>query len=99
MLIVGLTGGIASGKSLVSRIFRDLGASLIDADRIVHELLAPDQEAGKEVAEHFGRDILLPDGSIDRRKLGEIVFNDQEQRALAQHMPPPPGCSRYIPGR
>ena len=81
MLIVGLTGGIASGKSLVSRIFRDLGASLIDADRIVHELLAPGQEAGKEVAEHFGRDILLPDGSIDRRKLGEIVFNDQEQRA------------------
>lgn len=81
MLIVGLTGGIASGKSLVSRIFRDLGASLIDADRIVHELLAPGQEAGKEVAEHFGRGILLPDGSIDRRKLGEIVFNDQEQRA------------------
>ena len=81
MLIVGLTGGIASGKSLVSRIFRDLGAALIDADRIVHELLAPGQEAGKEVAEHFGRDILLPDGSIDRRKLGEIVFNDQEQRA------------------
>jgi dephospho-CoA kinase len=81
MLIVGLTGGIASGKSLVSRVFRDLGASLIDADRIVHELLAPGQEAGKEVAEHFGRDVLLPDGSIDRRKLGEIVFNDQEQRA------------------
>jgi dephospho-CoA kinase len=80
MLLVGLTGGIASGKSLVARIFKDLGAHIIDADRIVHDLLEQDQQAGKEVLENFGKDILLPDGGINRRKLGEIVFNDAEKR-------------------
>jgi dephospho-CoA kinase len=81
MLLVGLTGGIASGKSLVARVFKDLGARLIDADRIVHDLLSPDQQAGQEVLSYFGKQILLPDGRIDRRKLGEIVFNDAEKRA------------------
>jgi dephospho-CoA kinase len=81
MFIVGLTGGIASGKGLVARVFKDLGAHVIDADRIVHELLEPDQQACREVLDHFGKDILLPHGGIDRRKLGEIVFNDAEQRA------------------
>jgi len=81
MLLVGLTGGIASGKSLVGRVFRDLGAHLIDADRIVHCLLERNEQAWKEVLDHFGQDILLPNQEIDRRKLGEIVFNDEEQRA------------------
>jgi dephospho-CoA kinase len=81
MFMVGLTGGIASGKSLVARVFKDLGAHVIDADRIVHELLEPGQQACKEVVNHFGKDILLPNGAIDRRKLGEIVFNDPEKRA------------------
>ncbi len=81
MLLVGLTGGIASGKSLVAHLLRDLGAHLIDADRIVHELLEPNQQAFREVLDHFGKDILLPDGCIDRRKLGEIIFNEQQQRA------------------
>ena len=81
MLIVGLTGGIASGKSLVTRVLRDLGAHVIDADKIVHNLLAPGQEACSEVVAHFGQDIQLPDGSIDRRKLGDIVFNHPEERA------------------
>jgi len=81
MLLVGLTGGIASGKSLVARVFKDLGAHLIDADRIVHELLEPNQEAYGEVLNHFGREVLLPDDGINRRKLGEIIFNDAEKRA------------------
>lgn len=81
MLIVGLTGGIASGKSLVARVFKDLGAHVIDADRIVHELLEPNEQAWREVLDHFGRDILLPDGGINRRKLGDIVFNDAEKLA------------------
>jgi dephospho-CoA kinase len=81
MFIVGLTGGIASGKSLVARVFKDLGAHVIDADRIVHELLEPEQQACREVLDHFGRDILLPHGGIDRRKLGELVFSDPEKRA------------------
>lgn len=80
MLIVGLTGGIASGKSLVARVFQNLGARIIDADRLVHELLEPDQQAWDEVVEHFGKEILHPDKSIDRRKLGEIVFSDSEDR-------------------
>jgi len=81
MLLVGLTGGIASGKSLVARVFKDLGAHLIDADRIVHELLEPNQEAFNDVLDHFGTEILLSDNCIDRRKLGEIIFNDAEKRA------------------
>jgi dephospho-CoA kinase len=81
MLLVGLTGGIASGKSLVTRVFRDKGAHIVDADRIVHELLAPDGAACSGVAEHFGGTIRLPDGSIDRRKLGDIIFNHPEERA------------------
>lgn len=81
MLIVGLTGGIASGKTFVSRILRDLGAHVIDADRIVHELLAPGQDANREVIGHFGKAIGFTDGSIDRRKLGNIVFNDPAERA------------------
>ncbi len=81
MLIVGLTGGIASGKSFVARIFKRLGTHLIDADRIVHELLEPGQLANQEVVDYFGTAILLPDKCIDRRKLGEIVFNNPEKRA------------------
>lgn len=81
MLLVGLTGGIASGKSLAARVLRDLGAHVIDADAIVHNLLGAGQEACCDIAAHFGKDILLPDGSVDRRKLGEIVFNHPEERA------------------
>ncbi len=81
MLLVGLTGGIASGKSLVGKVLRDLGANLIDADQIVHCLMEQNQQAWQEVVEHFGQGILLSNREIDRRKLGEIVFNDEEQRA------------------
>jgi dephospho-CoA kinase len=81
MIIVGLTGGIASGKSLVAKVFKDLGAHVIDADRIVHELLEPGQQAWEEVLAYFGSGIELPDKTIDRRKVGEIVFSDPEKRA------------------
>ncbi len=81
MLLVGLTGGIASGKSLVSRIFKELGAHVIDADRIVHELLAPGEPAWTQVVKYFGEGILRADRGIDRRKLGEVVFRDEEKRA------------------
>lgn len=81
MLVVGLTGGIASGKSLVAKVFQDLGAHIIDADKIVHELLEPGQQAWEEVVKYFGPEIVFPDKTIDRRKLGAIVFNDAEKRA------------------
>jgi dephospho-CoA kinase len=80
MIMIGLTGGIASGKSLVARIFRDLGAHLIDADAIVHDLLGPDHPAAAEVIAHFGSGICGADTGVDRRKLGEIVFNDRAER-------------------
>lgn len=81
MLIVGLTGGIASGKSLVTRVLRDLGAHIIDADKIVHDLLSTGEDACNEVVGHFGVGIQLPDGSIDRRQLGDIIFNHPDERA------------------
>jgi dephospho-CoA kinase len=81
MLLAGLTGGIASGKSLVAHTLRNLGARVIDADKIVHNLLEPDQEAWNEIVIYFGTGVLLPDKSIDRRKLGTIIFNDPEKRA------------------
>jgi dephospho-CoA kinase len=81
MLIVGLTGGIASGKSLVTRVLRELGAHVIDADKIVHDLLSSGQDACNEVIGHFGTGIRLSDGSIDRRMLGDIIFNDPGERA------------------
>ncbi len=96
MFLVGLTGGIASGKSLVARVLRDLGAYLIDADRIVHELLEPDQQAWREVVDHFGRDILLPGGAVDRRKLGEIIFNDEEQRLWLNYCLHPKVFDAYL---
>ncbi len=80
MFIVGLTGGIASGKSLVARAFKDLGAHVIDADKIVHELLAPGEEAWREIVDHFGAGIQLPDRTVDRRRLGEIVFREHNER-------------------
>ena len=80
MILVGLTGGIASGKSLVAKVLKDLGAHIIDADKIVHELLEPGQQAWKEVLAYFGIGIQLPGGTIDRRKLGEVVFSDPRKR-------------------
>src|SRR5947208_6232010 len=74
--IIGLTGNIACGKSQVAGILRDLGVELIDADRVAHELLEPGTPEYGRIVERFGRDILLPDEVIDRRKLGGIVFAD-----------------------
>jgi dephospho-CoA kinase len=82
MLHVGLTGNIASGKSCAARVFAELGAHIIDADLIAHDLLTPGKPTYEKVREAFGDRIVLEDGSIDRRKLGEIVFNDAAQRVL-----------------
>jgi len=74
MLKVGLTGAIASGKSVVGEMFVALGAHLVQADRIAHSLMQPGEAVYNEVVRHFGRDILNPDGSINRSKLAELVF-------------------------
>ena len=81
MLVIGLTGGIGTGKSEAARHMVSLGAELIDADRVGHEAYTPHAEAWRRVVEAFGEGILGPDGEIDRRSLGAIVFSDPEQLA------------------
>ncbi len=80
MLRVGLTGNIATGKSTVASKFAELGAHVIDADLIAHDLMACGTETYRAVVDQFGKDILCGDGSIDRRILGSIIFNDTEKR-------------------
>jgi dephospho-CoA kinase len=74
MLKVGLTGGIAAGKSVVGEMFVALGARLVQADRIAHSLMQPGEPVYNEVVRHFGREILNPDGTVNRAKLAEVAF-------------------------
>jgi len=74
MLKVGLTGGIAAGKSVVGEMFVGLGAHLVQADRIAHSLMQPGEAVYNEVVRHFGHSILNPDGSVNRSKLAEAAF-------------------------
>ena len=75
MLRVGLTGGVACGKSTVAKMFADLGANITDADAIAHELYRPGQGVLKELVRHFGPEILKPDGELDRARLATLVFD------------------------
>ena len=81
MLKVGLTGGLASGKSFVARLFEDWGARVMHADKAGHAVLEQNGEAYAEVVGEFGEGILRPDGSIDRKALGSIVFANPEKLA------------------
>jgi dephospho-CoA kinase len=78
--VIGLTGGIASGKSVVSRMLAERGALIIDADKVGHEAYAPGSDCYTAVVDAFGRDIVAPDGEIDRKALGAKVFGDPAQR-------------------
>jgi dephospho-CoA kinase len=80
MRVVGLTGGIASGKSTVARMLGELGARIVDADLVAREVVEPGQPAYRDIVEAFGGGVLQADGSIDRKRLGAIVFADAEQR-------------------
>ncbi|HIV86333.1 MAG TPA: dephospho-CoA kinase [Candidatus Monoglobus merdigallinarum] len=77
MIIIGLTGSIGAGKSAVSGIFKSLGAYIIDADKIAHEVTEKGEKAYSEIVEYFGTGILSSDGSIDRKRLGSVVFGDK----------------------
>jgi dephospho-CoA kinase len=81
MLLVGLTGGIGSGKTSVSSRLAERGAVVVDADAIVRELQAPGQAVLAAMVERFGESILLPDGSLDRQAVADLVFNDDAARA------------------
>jgi len=79
-LLVGLTGGIATGKSTVSEIFRRLGCEVIDADLLAREVVEPGEPAFAEIVAEFGPDVLGPDGRLDRKRLGAVVFADPARR-------------------
>ncbi len=78
MKVIGLTGGIGSGKSTVSQFLAELGAVILNADEIGHEAFKPDTETWRQVVAAFGRQIVTPDGNIDRKKLGNMVFDNAE---------------------
>ena len=80
MFVIGLTGGIGTGKSTVSGLLKELGAEVIEADKVAHEAYEPGTPGWQEVVEAFGEGILDADGRIDRKALGGIVFGDEEAR-------------------
>jgi len=90
VLRVGLTGGLASGKSFVGQALADLGCHLIEADKLGHEVMLPGGEAYDEIVQEFGREILDSDGRINRRKLGGMVFPDADRLAKLSGLVHPP---------
>ena len=79
-MIIGLTGGIATGKSQSSKIFKELGCYIIDADKLSRTLTAKDSKCLKDIVGTFGTDVLKDDGTLNRKKLGSIVFNDKQAK-------------------
>lgn len=89
MVVAGLTGGIATGKSTVAAIFEKAGARLIDADRIAREAVRKDSPAYREIVAHFGAEVLQENGELDRKRLAAVIFGDpDEQRALERIVHP-----------
>jgi dephospho-CoA kinase len=88
-LLVGLTGGIATGKSTVSTMFAHLGAKVVDADLLAREVVMPGQPAHEEIVSEFGPDVLAEDGSLDRKRLGAIVFADAGKRRRLEEITHP----------
>ena len=80
MKVIGLTGNIACGKTVVARMFEELGAKIIDADYIARLVVEPGEPSWKDILEKFGHEILNPDKTINRKKLGDVVFRDKEKR-------------------
>jgi dephospho-CoA kinase len=84
MRVIGLTGGIAAGKSTISQALQEHGAVVVDADKVGHEAYRPGTATWQALVDHFGREIVADSGEIDRRRLGAIVFADPAQRAALQ---------------
>ncbi|MFP4017090.1 MAG: dephospho-CoA kinase [Halanaerobiales bacterium] len=92
-MIIGLTGGIASGKSTVSSILDELGAALIDSDKLAHDVLK-EKPVCDRIIENFGTQVLNENGEVNRSRLGEIVFNDPEKRKRLENITHPVIISR-----
>src|SRR5207247_7986113 len=95
-LVVGLTGGIATGKSTVSDVLRRLGAEIIDADRLARDVVEPGQPAFATIVEEFGPGVLNADGTLDRKKLGAIVFAAPERRKRLEAITHPAIRDRFL---
>jgi len=78
--VIGLTGGIASGKSTVAAMLRELGAAIVDADGLARAVVAPGSPAADEIRARFGGSVFTDDGGLDRKKLGALIFDDEEAR-------------------
>ncbi|MBU5614344.1 dephospho-CoA kinase [Geomonas azotofigens] len=89
MRIIGLTGGIASGKTSAAQLFEELGAAVIDADQLAREVVQPGEEALARIAASFGEQVLNPDGTLNRAALGEIVFADPSARRTLEEITHP----------
>ena len=89
MYLIGLTGGIASGKSTVSQMLSELGAFIIDADKLSREVTQPGKPAWREIIEKFGQDIIQENGEIDRKHLGQLVFVDRQARTELEQITHP----------
>ncbi len=81
MRLIGLTGGIASGKSLVAVMLRSLGVTVLSADEVARDVVAPGSEAFQEIVQTFGPEMVRPDGTLDRKRLGDLIFRDASARA------------------
>lgn len=90
MLTIGLTGGIASGKSIVARTLQEKGCHVIEADLVAHEFLKPSNPVAQKIAAEFGPEILGSDGAIDRAKLGEVVFGNAQKLKRLNVLTHPP---------
>ncbi|HEY8530762.1 MAG TPA: dephospho-CoA kinase [Limnochorda sp.] len=84
--VVGLTGGIATGKSLVAGFFREMGAAVVDADELARQVTAPGEPALAEIRRVFGPGVFTPEGELDRRALGRVVFADPEKRRALERI-------------
>lgn len=89
LYIVGLTGGIGCGKSTVGAMLAEFGAVVIDTDRVAREVVAPGSETLREIVQFFGDGVLQPDGSLDRKKLGALVFADEAKRKMLNQITHP----------
>lgn len=89
-MIIGLTGGIASGKSTVSRMLEERGAIIVDADRISREIVMPGSPVLQTIAEEFGAELILEDGTLDRKRLGAMIFADEHKRLRLNEIMHPP---------
>ena len=85
-LLVGLTGGMGTGKTLAASIFKELGAHILDADLICRKLVQPGQPALKEISEYFGENILNKTRNLDRKKLGQVIFNDPDKKKILENI-------------